>query len=82
MGETVTYSYNQRMLASNAVGDYTYLNSASYDPAGRLTQRVLGLNQAQSQYTYYPWTSQGGRLQQITAGTLGMPEALLKLQYG
>ncbi len=82
LGETVTYSYNQRMLPTSATGDYTYLNSAVYDAAGRVETRIFGTNQAQSDYDYYPWTTQGGRLQQITAGTPGAPEALLKLQYG
>ena len=81
VGETVTYAYNQRMLPTGAAGEYTYLSSATYDAAGRLIQQILGTNQAQSQYTYNPWTSQGGRLMQITAGTPAAPVSLLNLYY-
>jgi len=80
-GETVTYAYNQRMLPASVAGDYTYLSSASYDDAGRLTLQVLGTNQAQSQYQYFPWTIQGGRLMQIAAGTPAVTTSLLNLYY-
>ena len=81
LGETVTYAYNQRLLLESVIGNYSYVAGSSYDAAGRLTQRIFGTNQAQSQYSYYPWTAQGGRLQQLVSGTLGNPSSLQDLRY-
>jgi hypothetical protein len=50
---------------------YPYLQSTSYDAAGRVTQRTLGgtSQRVQTTYEYYWWSSQGGRLYRIKSGT-------------
>jgi YD repeat-containing protein len=45
------------------------VTSTLYDSAGRVSNRTLGSGTVQA-YTYYPWNTQGGRLQGLTAGTL------------
>ncbi len=80
--EVVTYDYNDRMLLekvlsnnstpSNLTDDIAFATmnlAGDYDAAGRLTRRLLG-NGVTQNYTYNPWTVQGGRLQNITTGAL------------
>ena len=67
--EVVTYTYDARMLLNSVAGTDNYVPSSAYDSAGRLTNRALGNGLSQS-YIFHPWTTQGGRLQNLTAGTL------------
>ncbi|NOH04075.1 MAG: DNRLRE domain-containing protein [Chloroflexi bacterium] len=72
--ETLTYSYNSRMMlttVTSSLGGTTYVSSSSYDAAGRLNARLLG-NGLEQIYSYYPWNTpgQGGRLQNISAGSI------------
>jgi hypothetical protein len=57
---------------NSVIGSQTYVQSAAYDAPGRVTQRVLGNNILQTNYTYYPWTTVNGqgRLQNIQTGSL------------
>ncbi len=67
--ETVAYAYNSRMLLNTVIGTNSYVASTGYDSAGRITSRALGNTRTQA-FTYHPWNIQGGRLQNITTGTL------------
>jgi RHS repeat-associated protein len=50
-------------------GTNSYVTSTGYDSAGRIISRALGNTLTQT-FTYNPWTVQGGRLQNISTGTL------------
>ncbi len=83
-GETVTYTYDaagQPYSLSSALG--TYVQSTTYDAAGRVTQRVLGANTIQQTFTYYPWTTASGRgrLKEIKAGKIPNTTDLQALTY-
>ncbi len=68
------------MLINTVTGTSTYVQSSSYDAAGRLVQLVRGLGTLTTNYTYYGWTEtasldgqpvgQGARLKQVATGTL------------
>ncbi|NWF65696.1 MAG: RHS repeat protein, partial [Chloroflexi bacterium] len=79
-GETVNYTYTDRMLLNSLAGTSTYVSSTTYDSAGRIDLRILG-NSRRTDYVYYPWTQQGGRLQYIQSGTSGTPTSLQNLTY-
>jgi YD repeat-containing protein len=85
VGEQVSFSYLPQDLASSVAGTNTYLKSATYDAAGRPTLLGLGLSGSspllQTSYTYYAWTSQGGRLQFLKSGTPGSPTSLQSFEY-
>jgi RHS repeat-associated protein len=80
-GEVVAYNYNSRMLLEglrdtngtpgDPSADYSYVAATTYDSSNRITSRELGNGLSQT-YTYYPWDTptQGGRLQNITTGSL------------
>jgi RHS repeat-associated protein len=81
-GEVVNQTYNaQGLLQSVQSQNYgaggNYATNLDYDAASRLTKLVLG-NTLTTQYIYYPWTTQGGRLQFIQTGAAG---AVQNLQY-
>jgi hypothetical protein len=59
-GETVSYTYDNRLAIVDVSGADTYLSSATYDAAGRMAERVLGASAVTTQYGYYPWTTMGG----------------------
>jgi RHS repeat-associated protein len=67
-GEVVNYTYLTQRLV-NSVGGNTYVQASLYDAAGRLIERRLGVDQLRTGYTYYPWSSDGGRLQYLKTGT-------------
>jgi YD repeat-containing protein len=54
---------------NTVIGTNPYVTSTGYDSAGRITSRALGNTLTQT-FTYNPWTVQGGRLQNLTTGTL------------
>ncbi|MCP4125690.1 MAG: hypothetical protein GY753_01345, partial [Gammaproteobacteria bacterium] len=58
--ETVSYSYNSQSLPDSVTGDNTYVQSTTYDEAGRIDVRTLGANLS-SDYGYYAWDSNPGR---------------------
>lgn len=68
--EVVTYSYLPQMVINTAVGSSTYVNATWYDEVGRIELRTLGANQIRTDYHYYDWDTQGGRLHWIKSGTL------------
>jgi RHS repeat-associated protein len=82
-GEAVNSVYNdQGLLRRMYTTGLDYVQSTTYDVAGRVTQRVLG-NPAvlQAGYTYFPWTTAGGRLQRMTLGTPSATTSLQDLTY-
>jgi RHS repeat-associated protein len=83
--EKLTYHYDSRMLLTKVTSDNAtptstgddveYVSSTTYDPSGRIDDRVLG-NGLTQDYTYYGWAEkvneigQGGRLKTLTTGGL------------
>ena len=78
VGEQVSYSYLPQGSLKNVLGagPYYYLQRADYDAAGRQLGRRLGATTSAptpalvSNYAYYPWTQQGGRMQTLSGGTI------------
>src|SRR5262245_46362097 len=68
------------MLLNSVIGTSPYVSSTTYDSAGRINLRAFG-NTTQTDYDYYPWTAQGGRLQYIKSGTSAAPTSLQNLTY-
>jgi RHS repeat-associated protein len=87
VGEQVNFTYQPQNLVSTAVGTNTYLQSATYDAAGRPTLFGLGLSGGnpllQTQYTYFSWTLANGqgRLMRILSGTPSVTDSLQDLRY-
>jgi RHS repeat-associated protein len=86
MSETVTYTYNHQMLVDKATsGLGTYVDDTWYDAAGRVTLRELGLSGGNyilgQTYSYYAWTTQGGRLQSALGGLRLDNDSLQDLRY-
>ena len=82
LGETVNFTYNTQMLLDRVFGTDTYVDDTWYDAAGRVTLRELGNNYTLGQtYTYYPWTQQGGRLQNLKSGIALDTDSLQSLSY-
>jgi RHS repeat-associated protein len=79
-GEVVTNTYNTRMLLNSVIGTNTYVSDTDHDSAGRMDLRTFG-NSQQTDYVYFPWNSQGGRLQFIQSGSSGSPTSLQNLEY-
>jgi RHS repeat-associated protein len=67
-GEVVSYAYHLQGALNTLTGGNSYVTGTSYDAAGRALLRSLG-NSRNTQYTYYAWSSQGGRLQTLKTGT-------------
>jgi hypothetical protein len=71
-GETVTFDYNAQMMLDSLTGDVpavtgtTYIDSTTYDAAGRVVERDFGANgTVTTAYTFNDWDTAGGRLQRI-----------------
>jgi RHS repeat-associated protein len=67
LGEVVSYAYHLQGALNMVTGGSSYVTGTSYDAAGRALLRSLG-NNRNTQYTYYPWSSQGRRLQYLKTG--------------
>ena len=89
-GEQVSFAYHPQMLFKNLFSNtenYYYVKGTSYDAAGRVTWRGLGADSLpattllQTNYTYNPWSSQGGRLLQMQTGVVTDTTSLQKLKY-
>jgi RHS repeat-associated protein len=68
-GEGVNFEYNDQKLFEqlwNMQGNYA--QDTEYDPAGRMTSRVLG-NGLTQKYKYFAWNTQGGRLDKMVIGS-------------
>ncbi len=84
-GEVVTNVYSNSALLDRVYGTSIYVNDTAYDAAGRIDFQQLGISGSTYavglDYVYNPWTTSGGRLQQIKAGPPGTPTNLLNLSY-
>jgi RHS repeat-associated protein len=83
-GEQVDFSYlPQESLSSVTSSLGTYIGRTDYDASGRIDLRVVGDDVFRTDFSYYPWTTQGGlgRLQQIQSGPSGSPSSLQDLRY-
>ncbi|MEZ4616313.1 MAG: hypothetical protein R2867_12540 [Caldilineaceae bacterium] len=81
--EAVSYGYLPQM-ALNSVASSTYLQSATYDAAGRVALRKFGADQIRTAYNYNAWNAQGGRLLSLYSGTpsgSGVNATLQNLSY-
>jgi len=79
-GEVVNIGYNIRMLVNSVGGTNTYVQSTTYDPASRVEDRNLN-GTLVTDYVYYAWTTQGGRLSTITSGTTGDSDSIQNFTY-
>ena len=80
LGEQVTYTYLPQNVIDTVTGNATYVNGSIYDASGRITSQAVGTG-LKTTYQYYPWTSQGGRLQYLKSGTTGSPTSLQYFSY-
>lgn len=73
-GEVVTTDYTPQGTVSTVNSSLwdSYVVQTGYDAAGRMLERRLG-NDGKTAYTYYPWTAQGGRLQNVSSSKLSAP---------
>ncbi len=79
-GEVVTNTYAPQMLLETVSGSSPYVTSTSYDSAGRMNIRAYGSG-TQTDYDYFAWNQQGGRLRFIKSGTSAAPTSLQSLEY-
>ncbi|MDW8278028.1 MAG: SpvB/TcaC N-terminal domain-containing protein, partial [Anaerolineales bacterium] len=79
-GEVVTNAYSPQMLLETVTGSSPYVTATSYDSAGRINVRAYG-NGTQTDYDYFAWNQQGGRLRFITSGSSAAPTSLQSLEY-
>lgn len=79
-GEVVTNTYTPQMMLQSVAGMDSYVSDTSYDSAGRITSRAFG-NGTQTDYSYYAWDQQGGRLSTLTTSRLADQATLQNLAY-
>ncbi len=81
-GEVVNYEYNDRMLLDKVYNlTSTYVDSTTYDSAGRMDVRTFG-NNTQTDYDYYSWSTAGRALANPQVGHIGQsPRSLQNLNY-
>ena len=72
-GEKVTYEYNAQNALDSVSGTSTYVQSTTYDAAGRTTLRILGSNTVRTQYLYNSWDYQGGACSSSKQGYPAIP---------
>jgi YD repeat-containing protein len=82
-GETVYTTYNAQGLAISLDSTRltSYASQVKYDEAGRLLEWTLG-NGVKTSRLYYPWNTQGGRLQSIASVILSSGVPRQNLVYG
>jgi RHS repeat-associated protein len=84
-GEEVDYTYNAQMALDTVIGADHYVSGTSYDAAGRVKSRDLGSTSSSGElltnYTYYGWYTQGGRLWTVKSGTPADNDSLQYLEY-
>lgn len=81
--EIVTTTYNAQGLPATLAGTVPYVQSASYDAAGRPLVRILGSNLISTEAVYYAWNAVNGqgRLQQLKGSLVTPPTPLQDLSY-
>ncbi len=87
-GERVSYTYHPQMLVNSVVGSDTYVQSSSYDAAGRVDIRLLGDSSGaailRTDFDYFAWNDSNGngRLKRIKSEDLYPSLTLLQdLRY-
>jgi RHS repeat-associated protein len=88
-GEQVNFDYLPQNLINTVIGSTTYVKGSTYDAAGRLDLREIGLNVStgnpilKTDYTYFSWTTANGqgRLKRLTTGTPSSATSLQDLRY-
>ena len=84
-GETVTYTYHPQQALNSVTSDLgaQYVQSTSYDAAGRADMRALSGGAFHVDLGYFGWTVANGqgRLQQIRSGLPATPDSLQDLRY-
>ena len=80
-GELVTMTYLPQRLLNALSGTDIYVQGTTYDAAGRADVRTLGSNVLKTDYDYYPWSQQGGRLKTLKSGLTGSPTSLQSFVY-
>ena len=73
-GEVVATGYTPQGTVSTVNSSLwdSYVIQTGYDAVERVLERSLG-NDGKTAYTYYPWTAQGGRLQNVSSSKLSAP---------
>ncbi len=84
-GEVVNYTYlPQGTLDTVKNSAIDYVSDTKYDEASRIVERIFN-NSLESNFSYYPWTTQGGRLNTLKSGTsdpnIPIPSNLQNLTY-
>jgi len=81
-GGTVTYGYHPQLTLNNAIGLNNYVQSTSYDAAGRITQRRMdSASGPVMNFSYYDWGAQGGTLHTLISSTEAGPLQNLSYTY-
>jgi RHS repeat-associated protein len=89
-GELLTYSYHPQMLLNyvlSSTNSYYYVQNSQYDAGGRTEYLKLGATNLTNNpllvtdYAYYAWTVDAGRLQYLKAGQYGTPTTLEYFEY-
>jgi RHS repeat-associated protein len=80
-GEVVSYSYLKQMLVDSVSGTSIYVQHTDYDAAGRVDLRKLGADTLRTDYVYYAWNTQGGRLQYLKTGTPSNTTSMQSFTY-
>jgi RHS repeat-associated protein len=81
-GELVSFAYQPQMLLNSVTGSTTYVAETQYDASGRVDLRKLGTGPVlQTDYVYFAWTNQGGRMQFLKTGTPGNQTSLQSFAY-
>lgn len=65
--EVVTNGYNPQMQLDTVSGTDNYITNTEYDAAARMTKRQFG-NNTETNYDYYDWNVQNGRLKTVQSG--------------
>ena len=79
-GELITMTYLPQRLLNSLVGTSTYVQSTTYDAAGRADVRTL-MSSLQTDYNYNSWAYRGGRLTSLMSGLVNNPASLQQLSY-
>jgi RHS repeat-associated protein len=77
----VNFTYLNQMLLDTVSGTNTYVNNTDYDAAGSVDLRNLGADVLRTDYVYYAWNTQGGRLQYLKTGTSSDPTSMQYFTY-
>ncbi len=81
VGEQVNFTYLPQMLLDSVIGLITYVQHTEYNAAGLVDLRKLGADVLRTDYVYYTWDTQGGRLQYLKTGTPSNSTSMQNFTY-